>query len=58
MVLTCEEVVEEMKTFPPRVWQARRLLEERLEEAVQVREWWVRVNVGDVWRQVAKCVCE
>ena len=42
-VLTCEEVVEEMKTFPPRVWQAKRLLEERLDEGeiicdVQIRK--------------------
>ena len=31
-VLTCEEVAEETKNFPPRVRQAKRLLEERLEE--------------------------
>ena len=31
-VSACEEVEEKMLSFPPRVWQAKRLLEERLEE--------------------------
>ena len=42
-VLACEEVTEETKNFPPRVRQAKRLLEERLEEGeiicdVQIRK--------------------